>query len=385
MSPRQCDLPGVLVIGPTPPPYHGVSVATRVLLDSLPSAHFSVLHVDTADRRGIAYVDQPDLWDVLLFLRQWLAHVSSIVRKRPRICYLSLSQSGIGFVRDSLFMIPAFLAGCAVVVHLHGANFDQMYLHGGRTFRWYVDLILKRVTKFVVLGEMLKRIFSPWAKAEAIAVVPNGVPESPICSRNREGSAKSSGFRVVFLSTLSRPKGLFLLLDVIPIVAREFPDVEFHIAGPWYGMGTEGQAREQLVATQQTARVTFHGPLIGADKMQFLRTGDVFVFPGIQQEGQPLTVLEAMCAGLPVIATDRGCLRETVITGVTGFIVPPNSSEAIAEQLLYLIRSPEERRRLAMNARFRYEQEYTMVIFAERMADLFAQLVQSDSKGIQKQ
>jgi glycosyltransferase involved in cell wall biosynthesis len=84
-----------------------------------------------------------------------------------------------------------------------------------------------------------------------------------------------------------------------------------------------------------------------------------------------------MCAGLPVIATDRGCLRETVVEGVTGFIVPPNSPEAIAERLLYLIRSPEERHRIAKNARFRYEEEYTMPVFAARMADLFAQVIQS--------
>ena len=370
--------PKILIVGPTPPPYHGVSVATQVLLDSLSSERFSVVHLDTADRRDIAYVDQPDLWDVLLFIHQWLAHATTIVRKRPQICYLPLCQSRIGFVRDSFFMIPAFLAGSAVVAHLHGANFDHVYMHGGRIFKWYVDFILKRVTKFVVLGEMLILIFKPWANPEAIAVVPNGVPESPPNDRSREGSDTSSRCRVVFLSTLSRQKGLFVLLDAIPLIAREYPDVEFHIAGPWCGRGTEEEAREQLVATQQSARVTFHGPLIGEDKMKFLRSGDVFVFPGIQQEGQPLTVLEAMCACLPVIATDRGCLRETVVEGLTGFIVPPNSPEAIAERLLHLIRSPEERRQLAKNARLRYEEKYTMSIFAARMADLFAQLVQSD-------
>lgn len=371
----------ILIVGPTPPPYHGVSVATQVLLDSLSSKRFSVVHLDTADRRGIAYVDQPDLWDVLLFIRQWLAHTTTIVRVRPQICYLPLSQSRIGFVRDSFFMIPAFLAGSAVVAHLHGANFDHVYVHGGRIFRWYVDFILKRVTKFVVLGEMLRTIFKPWAKPEAIAVVPNGVPESPAIDRSREGSDIFLRCRVVFLSTLSREKGLFVLLDAIPLVTREYSDVEFHIAGPWWGTGTEEGAREQLLATQQTARVTFHAPLIGEDKMQFLRSGDVFVFPGIQQEGQPLTVLEAMRAGLPVIATDRGCLRETVVEGVTGFIVPPNSPEAIAERLLYLIRFPEERHRLAKNARLRYEEEYTMPIFAARMADLFAQVIQSNCHG----
>ena len=372
------DKPVVQIIGPTPPPYHGVSVATRVLLDALSPANFSVVHLDTADRRGIAHVDQPDLWDVLLFIRQWFAHLATVVWRRPKISYLPLSQSRLGFVRDSLFMIPAFLSGSSVVAHLHGANFDQVYVQGGYAFKRYADFILKRVTKFVVLGEMLKPIFKEWADPASVAVIPNGIPESLPQGGMREDACTSSRFRIVFLSTLSRPKGLFVLLDAIALLARERLDFECHIAGPWWGAGTEEAAHAQVEASHLATHVTFHGPLTGDDKMRFLRSGDVFVFPGIQQEGQPLTVLEAMCAGLPVIATDRGCLRETVVEGVTGYIVPPNSPEAIAERLLLLLREPKRRLAFGADARLRYEREYTMPTFAARMVDLFAQLAQSN-------
>ena len=367
--------PTLLIIGPTPPPYHGVSVATQVLIEALGSSDFSVTHLDTADRRGIAHVDQPDLWDVILFLGQWITHLKVLFLKQPQLCYLPLSQSRIGFLRDSLFMIPAFLIRSSVVSHLHGANFCEVYEKGGAVFRWYVDTVLKRVAKFIVLGEMLKPIFYPWSKPENIVVVPNGVPECSVERQDRVESLEPGPLRIVFLSTLSRPKGLFVLLDAVPLVAQEFPAVEFHIAGPWWGEDAEETARKQLAATQQTTRVTFHGSLTGMSKIEFLRTGDIFVFPGVQQEGQPLTVLEAMCAGLPVVATDRGCLRETVMEGVTGFIVPPHSPHAIAERLLQLIREPHTRHALGKNARLRYEQQYTMPAFAARMADVFAQVL----------
>lgn len=368
----------ILIIGPTPPPYHGVSVATQVLLDALPSEQFSAVHLDTADRRGIAHVDQPDLWDVLLFIRQWLLHTTILIRKRPRICYLPLSQSRIGFLRDSLFMIPAFTVQSSVVAHLHGANFDKVYEGGGKVFKLYVDAILKRVTKFVVLGEMLKPIFHNWARPESIAVVPNGVPEPVPRGTGHLKATLEKQVRVVFLSTLSRQKGLFVLLDAVPLVTTEYPHVEFHIAGPWWGTDTEETARKQLAAANLESSVTFHGQLAGDAKMQFLQDGDIFVFPGIQQEGQPLTVLEAMCSGLPVIATDRGCLRETVVEGETGFIVQPHSPKAIADRILQLIREPHTRKHMGAHARRRYEQEYTMSTFAARMADLFAQVIQSD-------
>ena len=237
--------PIIQIIGPTPPPYHGVSVATHVLLDAL-SSHFSVAHLDTADRRGIAHVDQPDLWDVMLFARQWLAHLWTLVRKRPRICYVPLSQSRDRiFLRDSLFMIPASLSGSAVVAHLHGANFGQLYENGGRIFKWYVDAVLKRVTKFIVLAEMLKPIFHRWATAEDIVVVPNGVPECSTGREKRQETIESGLVRIVFLSTLSRQKGLFVLLDAIPLITKKYPNAEFHIAGPWYGIDTEETARSR--------------------------------------------------------------------------------------------------------------------------------------------
>jgi glycosyltransferase involved in cell wall biosynthesis len=231
---------------------------------------------------------------------------------------------------------------------------------------------------------MLKPNFHLWATAENIAVIPNGVPEfSPTLGNKKEITALDP-VRVLFLSTLSRQKGLFMLLDSGSLVIRECPNVEFHIAGPWLGSDTEELARTQLVSTGLTPHVFFHGALVADAKVEFLESGDIFVFPGIQQEGQPLVVLEAMCAGLPVIATDRGCLRETVVEGVTGYIVPPHAPDAIAARVLQLIRDPVGRKTLGQNARLRYEQEYTLPVFAARMADLFAQVIRSDYDVNQK-
>lgn len=370
--------PTIFIIGPTPPPYHGVSVATQLLLDYLPTRQFSVNHVDTADRRGIAHVDQPDLWDGFLFVRQWIRHITAILQNRPHVCYLPLSQSRIGFVRDSLFMLPALLCNTAVVVHLHGANFEHVYRTGGSLFQRYADWVLRRVSKFIVLGDMLRPIFQRWTEPSTVAVVPNGVVEMLPHPLEGESHRRASTFRIVFLSTLSQGKGLFVLLDALALVAKKQDDFECHIAGPWWGVGTEETARARVSALGLEPRATFHGILTGCDKARFLKSGDVFVFPGIQQEGQPLTVLEAMCAGLPVIATDRGCLRETVVEGVTGFIVQPHSPEAIADRILKLIREPHTRKRMGTNARRRYEQEYTMSAFASRMADLLAEVSQLD-------
>ena len=136
--------PHILVIGPTPPPFHGVAVAVQALLDSRITEHFAVLHLDLADRRGIQHVNKPDLHDVVLFLRQWLRLVSMLFRACPSLTYLVLSQTTIGFFRDSFLIWPAYLRGSHIVIHLHGGNFHHWFLGHSWFMRAYVRAVLSR-------------------------------------------------------------------------------------------------------------------------------------------------------------------------------------------------------------------------------------------------
>src|SRR5262245_65645680 len=111
--------PPIMIIGPTPPPYHGVSVATEAVLQSGLRERFHLEHLDLSDRRGIQHVDKPDMHDVWLFLTQWLKLIAMLRKERPIVAYLPVSQSTIGFLRDSFLILPVWLAGARVGLHLH--------------------------------------------------------------------------------------------------------------------------------------------------------------------------------------------------------------------------------------------------------------------------
>lgn len=371
--------PAILLIGPTPPPYHGVSVAMQAILSSPMVKTFNLIHLDITDRRGISHVNQPDLYDVFLFIKQFFRNVMLLLKEKPAILYLPISQTRIGFIRDSLFIIPALMMRCAVVVHLHGANFERLSIEAGPFWNAYMGSILRRVDHFIVLGEMLRPIFKNWTKPERISVVPNGVS---LNSKSDEAlptpsSIKKGPFRVIFLSTLCRQKGLFVFLHAIPLILREEKEVEFVIAGPWRNTQDRQEAETWLANSGFKESIRFVGEMTGSEKRLFFKSGNLFVFPGIQQEGQPLVVLEAMGTGLPVIATDRGCLRETVIDGITGFIIPPNVPEAIAEKVVQLVRSPNLQRSMGEASRKRFELHYTLDQFADRLERIFIKTLNS--------
>ena len=365
-SPR----PSVLIIGPTPPPYHGVAMAIQALLGSRLSQEFTLHHLDLADRRGIEHVNKPDLHDVLLFIRQWCRLLVLLMRHRPRVMYFVLSQSTVGVIRDSLFVWPARCFGAKVVAHLHGGALIDWYRGRWPFIRVYTRLLAGALSQAIVLGESLRGQFEGLVPSERIAVVPNGIEDVGI--EDRHVSRQGRRWRVLYLNTLNKMKGALVLLDAVAVVMGRRSDVEFIFAGPWSHAEHRKEAEAVIASRRLAHAVTFTGQVSGDRKTALLREADLFVFPGIQQEGQPLVVLEAMAAGLPIVFTNRGCLAETLRDGHEGIEVPVGDAEVLAGRIQWLLDRPDEMRRLGANARRRFEQEYTSQRHEARMSALLS-------------
>lgn len=371
MRTAMADKPTILLIGPTPPPYHGVSVATDAILKSDLRERFRLCHLDLADRRGIEYVDKPDFHDVLLFLKQWGALFAILRKERPAIAHLPISQSTVGFLRDSLLLLPAWIAGASVIVHLHGGNFKSWYDGRSYLMKLYVRMVFRRVSHVAVLGESLRGLFDGLIAAHRIAVVPNGI-DWPVVHKPAREPHKPHRHRILHLSTLSRLKGAPVLLAAVPIVLKRRQDVEFTLAGPWLHEQDRREAESFVAHHGLSDHVVFAGPISTLEhKRSVYSSADLFVFPGVQQEGQPLVVLEAMASGLPVLFTDRGCLRDTVIEGECGLEVRCSDPQHVADRILWFLDHPVEIERMGRNARKRFERFYTSERFIRLLDDLF--------------
>lgn len=364
----------IMLIGPTPPPFHGVSVATQMLLDSAVSKQFRICHVELADRRGIHHVDKPDFHDVLLFLRQWFRLLRFLIRERPFLVYLALSQSTIGFLRDSLFIWPSYMCGAKVLVHLHGGNFKGWFKTQNWFMQAYVKAVMQRVDHAIVLGECLRNLFAGLVGQQRISVVPNGIdwPEHKSCA---PAFNKTRRYRVLHLSTLNRLKGALVLIHSIPLIIKVRQDIEIVLAGPWSHIDDERDAHSFIEEHRLAEFVSFTGPITTAEhKCGLYESADLFVFPGVQQEGQPLVVLEAMAAGLPVIFTNRGCLRETVIDGETGLETACNDPQHLADRILWSLDHPAEMKAMGVKARHRYNTLFTKDLFVLNMTQVFSRV-----------
>jgi glycosyltransferase involved in cell wall biosynthesis len=310
----------------------------------------------------------------LSFIVQWLRFISLLLQKRPQLVYLVLSHRSKELLREGFLVLTARLFGAQVVAHLRGAQLVEWYQARLLPARIVMRMVFRMIHLGLVPGESLKKLYSELIPESKLAVVPNGVDD--IEPRQRLGEASQPRrWRILHLNFLDRAKGSLVLLAAIPSVLRRRKDVEFIFAGPWVHQDQERQARRYVEQHHLERYVQFTGEVVGAEKQRLFQSADLFVFPGIGQEGQPLVVLEAMASGLPVIYTDRGCLRETVVDGEAGLEAYTNDPYDLAVKICDLLERPEEMARLGLNARLRYRSYFTQDRYTSQMIRVLVEAV----------
>jgi glycosyltransferase involved in cell wall biosynthesis len=356
----------LIVIGPLPPPYHGVTVSTGlVLANPLLKRSFRLEHLDTSDHRPADNTGHWDLRNVWLAL-QSLARVLVRLRGDRGVVYLPLSQSRAGLLRDCLFVQLAARRGWAVAVHLRGGEFNKVYEGEPRLMRWLVRISLVRVHSIAVLGSCLRPLFDGLVPRDRVAVVPNGTPDVRLDGATRDPKTG------LFLSNLRRRKGVVEALDAALLVLHEEPEARFVFIGDWESRELQSELRQRAEAHGEG--ISFLPTATGEAHTAALASAGFFLFPPREPEGHPRVVLEALAAGLPIITTDRGAIAETVVHGESGFVLDDPVSAEIAEHVLRLIRDPDLRERMGHAARARYLELYTQGAADAHLADWLEQV-----------
>src|SRR5262249_52085002 len=184
-------------------------------------------------------------------------------------------------------------------------------------------------------------------------------PPPPPFSLDRVAARRAAGFDprrrlVAQVGRLTAQKDYPTFLAAAARVARQVADVDFLVVG-------EGELRDELEAQagrlDLVGRVRFLG--LRHDVPALLGAVDVLALTS-RWEGLPNAVIEAMAPGAVAVATDVGGARELLVSGETGFIVPPGDAGAVADAILALLRAPEATLRIAAAARRRIETEFTV-------------------------
>ena len=244
-------------------------------------------------------------------------------------------------------------------------------------FRGIERLAAPLCDRIITVSEFSRRLAlrAGVGTAQQLRSVPNGVPDVPPSQRARPGDGPPT---LIVVARLDEPKDPFVLLRALATLRDRAWALE------WVGDGPLRNPAERLArALGLTARCRFVGAQ--SDVAERLARASVLVLP-TRHEAMPLCVLEAMRAGLPVVASAVGGIPEAVQGGRTGHLVPPSDPAALALALTPLLdnralrRSQGEAGRRRYEARFSFERQYadTLDVYRELLTapDAFAHPVE---------
>ena len=355
-----------------PPPHIGPTIATQIILNSRINKHFELIHLDTSDHRDISKLGAIDFQNFANAVKDYLKLAILIRKELPSLIYIPISQTTVGYLRDSIFILISKIFQKKVLCHLRGGNFRNWYLSSSSLTRWFVRRVHSLVDGQIVLGECLRRLFQEILPDEKIFVVPNGKNFlDPIYNSNRKKNFYKEKFRILFLSNLRKEKGLFDVLTAIPEIAGFSRHAEFEFVGEWRDKETKIEF-DRFIKAHDMLPVKLFGPIYGRSKIDLLSSADIFVFPTYYPaEGHPWVIVEAMAAGLPIITTNQGAITESVKDGINGFIVEKKNPQQIAEKIKFLIGRPDIRKKMGEESRRLYLQNFTEEKMIERLSNAF--------------
>jgi glycosyltransferase involved in cell wall biosynthesis len=360
-----------VLVGPAPPPMGGMARYAQDLLGSeLARRHQLTLLADNIPSAMRPKVTTEGFaWNfvrrdgvrasarVLGFVGRKMLELDRVCRReRPEIVHV-LSTAGYGFFRNAVHLAIARRRGARTIFHLLG-QFDDLYRGSGPAIRALMRRSLDLADVHIVQSPGLADVLRGMTRRPVVAIF-NGVRTAELAPPDGWAHSDGAAVRVLALGVLGKRKGTFDLLEAAARLQDRRPEIEFTFVG-----GGEVERFRALVAERGLRRVSFLGAVSDGDRVALLHGSDIFALPS-HAEGQPIAILEAMAAGLPVLSTAVGSIPE-VIREPNGVLVAPRDVDAIVSQLDRLAGDAALRERLGRhNAREAAEKYELARVFRE--------------------
>ena len=274
------------------------------------------------------YCDDSKISKFLIILKAYFKFLYLLFFWKPDIVHIHSSFGG-SFYRKLPFIFLAYKTNIKIINHIHGADFNDFYLSASS---WKKSLIKKTYGKcsvIIALSNEWKDKLKQIVNEEKIVVIENyGILEK---NAIKERQYKVNNHNILFLGFICKRKGCYDIPKIVERVANEFPDVKFILAG------SGDIDKIKAITPEKIKRNIFYpGWVRNEEKDKLLRNADLFFLPSYN-EGMPMSILDAMGYGLPIVSTNVGGIKKIVHENENGFTCDPGDVMKLSEKILKLL------------------------------------------------
>ncbi|GAB4257125.1 MAG: hypothetical protein Kow0079_14310 [Vicingaceae bacterium] len=355
----------ILLLGKTPPPYIGPAIATEIILNSDLNNYFELIHLNTKLNEGVESMGRFGIGKLFKTRNLYKKYKQLINQHHPDLVLIPISQTTMGFLKDLPFINIAYKKRVKIVIQLRGSNFLNWYNGCSETLKNKVKKALQKCDGVIVLGDCLKYLFEPFFMADKIFVVPNGANFSfPTVQ-------KPDSITFLYFANFLPSKSFWEVLNAFKIATQNTDKkIQLIAAGAWDNESYKSKCLD-FIQNHKLKNVTILPPQWGTEKLKLFAQADVFLFCPQQPEGHPWVIVEALAAGLPIIATDQGAIKESVISQKNGFLLNETNIDLIAEKIQCLTNDETLRKTFGTYSKKHYKEHFTEEKMVARLKHVF--------------
>ena len=331
----------VLILGPTPPPHGGIATYCKDILSSNLNLKYDLSFFDitipfnyrpkfSTNNKVTNIFLRDGLFNsfkqIFFVLINFLSLFLFLLRKRLNIIHI-ISCTGLGFWRNGVFILISKIFKIKSVFHVVG-EIDVFWKKSGSLKRYFISYFLNMSNIIVVQSDGIKDKVSRMTNTKIISII-NGVDVSLF--KPKKGKSKSEIFNITTLGVLGRRKGYFDIIHLAEILKKlHFNDIKFNFVG-----GGDVDVFKKIILKNGLSNIiNIHTDVSNKKKIEILQNSDIFLLP-TYNEGQPISIIEAFCCGLPIISTTVGAIPE-IISDKSGFLIEPGDITKLKEIILQL-------------------------------------------------
>lgn len=370
----------IVIFGAIPPPVTGAAISNELVGEIL-IEEYNVFIINTSVGFNKPK-NNPYNFTIYIILTIYkysesLLKLAFLLRKNKiHAFYFLPSCNTLGHLKDSVILLLFGHRLGKIVGHLHNSNFKDLFQT--KTYRFLTNKIFNRISLFIFSSQNLSNECDKYMKADQKTYFNNTINQEIYCSEielNQKYNLKYelTTFSILFVGHMLFSKGCFDLLKSILLLHESgYQNLSVIFVGGWIDAREEKEFNAFLIDNKMSSYVKCDGIIkdLSVLKQKYL-SSDIFALPTYYPyESQPLSIIDAMNAGNPIISTDHGTIADFVISGQNGILVEKHNPEKISEAIIQLL-DRNKWLEFAKQARLDFNENFSYSIYRRNLLKVF--------------
>ncbi len=356
----------VLMIGPG----EGVGGGICTLVDTIRPAlekRVSLHYLASVKNRPLKHSGKVSFLNLRIAISQYFRFFLALLKYRPNVIHLHTSH-GLAWFKDTFYVMVAKVVGIHTILHIHGGNFDELHSKSPWLLQKHTCKIIDAVDAVVTVSQEWKNRLQNYCSEDRLYCFENcidirSIPLNSYC-------ASSGRVNILFIGRIGPAKGIDELIEAVHIISKSVADIYVWLVGPEEKDGDMETAKKKIIEHRLEQVCELVGCVPHDQALEFYRHASFFVLPS-RFEGLPMVILEALAAGLPIVATPVGGIPDVIHEGYNGFLVPVGNVDVLSAKMLLLVNDGNLRASMGARSREIAERDLDTSCYVNQLVQLY--------------